>query len=104
MCWGKPFNFVLVVSIGRRYKIFLGIAYDYPDSGGHGGNTTTGEAARKVFGSKELRSRLTKLCPREQRRKYERLLFNDNVILRLTSCRYRVLVDKIGKHINVELC
>ena len=47
--------------------------------------------------TKELRDRLVKLCPPLYRAAYERLLFNDLIILRLISCRYKVLVDKIGK-------
>ena len=46
--------------------------------------------------SKELRDRLVRLCPPLYRVAYERLLFNDLLILRLISCRYKVLVDKIG--------
>ena len=76
---------------------FAGIAYDYPDSGGRAGNTTTSEAARKVFMSKELRDRLVNLCPLLYKAAYEKILVNDLIILRLMSCRYEVLVDKIGK-------
>ena len=77
--------------------LFAGIAYDFPDSGGRAGNTTTSEAARKVFMSKELRDRLVNLCPPLYKAAYEKILANDLTILRLMSCRYEVLVDKIGK-------
>ena len=36
------------------------------------------------------------LCPALYRNAFEKILFNDLIILRLISCRYRVLVDKIG--------
>ena len=74
-----------------------GIAYDFPDSGGFGGNTTTSEACRKFYHSQELRDRLVKLCPPLYRTAFATILFNDLLILRLTSCRYNVLVDKIGE-------
>ena len=80
-----------------KYPPILGIAYDFPDSGGYGGNTTTSEACRKVYRSKELRGRLVKLCPLLYKSAFEKILFNDLILLRLTSCNYRVLVDKIGK-------
>lgn len=80
-----------------------GIAYDFPASGGYGGNTTTSESARKFFSSKELRDRLVNLCPPLYRAAYEKILFNDLIILRLMSCRYQVLVDKIGNEVNVIL-
>ena len=76
--------------------LFKGIAYDFPDSGGYGGNTTTAEACRKVYRSTELRERLVSLCPDLYKEAFRQALFNDLVILRLTSCKYRVLVDKIG--------
>ena len=74
-----------------------GIAYDFPDSNGYGGNTTTSQSCRKFYHSLELRSRLVKLCPPLFKLAYEKILFNDLIILRLISCRYRVLVDKIGE-------
>ena len=78
------------------YFYFIGIAYDFPDSGGYGGNTTTSEACRKVYRSRELRERLVTLCPPFYKEAFRQALFNDLVILRLTSCKYRVLVDEIG--------
>ena len=47
--------------------------------------------------SKELRDRLVNLCPPLYKAAYEKILANDLTILRLMSCRYEVLVDKIGK-------
>ena len=47
--------------------------------------------------SKELRDRLVNLCPLLYKAAYEKILANDLTILRLMSCRYEVLVDKIGK-------
>ena len=47
--------------------------------------------------SEELRARLVKLCPPLYRGTFEKILFNDLLILRLMSCRYNVLVNKIGK-------
>ena len=47
--------------------------------------------------SAELRERLVSLCPDLYKEAFRQALFNDLVILRLTSCKYRVLVDKIGK-------
>ena len=76
--------------------VLTGIAYDFPASGGYGGNTTTSESARKVFKSKELRDRLVNLCPPLYKAAYEKILLNDLTILRLMSCRYEVLVHKIG--------
>ena len=78
--------------------MYSGIAYDFPDSGGYGGNTTTSEACRKVYRSRELRERLVALCPPVHREAYRQLLLNDLTILRLTSCKYRVLVDEVGKY------
>ena len=83
------------IEIIFRFMI-LGIAYDFPDSNGYGGNTTTSEACRKFYRSSELRGRLVDLCPPLYRNAFEQILFNDLIILRLISCRYRVLVDKIG--------
>ena len=74
-----------------------GIAYDFPDSGGYGGNTTTSEACRKVYRSRELRERLVALCPQVYQIPFRQLLLNDLTILRLTSCNYRVLVEEVGK-------
>ena len=81
-----------------------GIAYDFPASGGYGGNTTTSESARKFFSSKELRDRLVHLCPPLYKAAYEKILFNDLTILRLMSCRYEVLVDKIGNSPIILFC
>ena len=74
-----------------------GIAYDYPDSGGYGGNTTTSEACRKFYRSPELRARLVDLCPPLYKAAFDKILSNDYTILRLISCRYRVMVHKIGE-------
>ena len=81
--------------------IFEGVAYDFPASGGYGGNTTTSESARKVFKSKELRDRLVNLCPPLYKAAYEKILLNDLLILRLMSCKYEVLVDKIGNQASL---
>ena len=83
--------------------IYLGIAYDFPDSNGYGGNTTTSEACRKFYRSTELRGRLVDLCPPLYRNAFEQILFNDLIILRLISCRYRVLVEKIGILIIINI-
>ena len=80
----------------------IGIAYDFPDSNGYGGNTTTSEACRKFYRSSELRARLVDLCPALYRNAFQQILFNDLIILRLISCRYRVLVDKIGIMMIIE--
>ena len=77
--------------------VFVGIAYDFPDSGGYGGNTTTAEACRKVYRSTELRERLVSLCPPLYQEAMRQLLLNDLTILRLTSCKYKVLVEEVGK-------
>ena len=45
-------------------------------SGGSGGNTTTGEAARKVYRLPELRGRLVDLCPPEHKFVFEAILFH----------------------------
>ena len=92
-------NIGIVIRSLFSFSFFLieGIAYDFPDSGGYGGNTTTAEACRKVYRSTELRERLVNLCPDLYKEAFRQLLFNDLIILRLTSCKYRVLVDKIGK-------
>ena len=78
--------------------VFVGIAYDFPDSGGYGGNTTTAEACRKVYRSTELRERLVSLCPPLYQEAMRQLLLNDLTILRLTSCKYKVLVEEVGKY------
>ena len=43
------------------------------------------------------------MCPIIYRDAFRKVLFNDLLILRLTSCRYRVLVDEIGKCIKFEV-
>ena len=91
-----------MLKIGYFYLIFTGIAYDFPDSNGYGGNTTTSEACRKFYRSSELRSRLVNLCPNLYKNAFEQILFNDLIILRLISCRYRLLVDKIGGFVNCK--
>ena len=83
-------------------KLIAGIAYDFPDSGGYGGNTTTSESCRKVYRSSELRGRLVDLCPPLYKAAFERIFFNDCILLRLISCRYRVLVNRIGRLFKVE--
>ena len=43
-------------------------------SGGSGGCTTTGEAARKFYNSPELRERLVELCPAAYQDAYRDIL------------------------------
>ena len=73
------------------------MAYGYPDSKGCGGTTTTGEVARKMFHSEELRNRMVKMVPDVFRPAVSQILFNDLILLRLMSCDYLLLPDKIGK-------
>ena len=78
-----------------------GIAFNMATSGGSGGNTTTAQAARTVYQDPEIRSRLVDLCPQEFKAAYSRILANNYVILRLTSCN-RLLdlkrVEELCKH------
>ena len=75
-----------------------GIAYSYPDAKGLGGNTTTAGVARKFFNSEVLRQRVVDLCPMLYREAMQRILFNDLILLRLMSCDYSLLPDKIGMY------
>lgn len=77
--------------------LFLGVAYEFPDSSGHGGTTTTSEDARKVFGSTELRQRLVNMAPDAYKAAYDEILFNDYILLRLISCNLRILPDKVDQ-------
>ena len=74
------FRYLISFSLSH-YFFFIGIAYDFPDSGGYGGNTTTAEACRKVLRSAELRERLVSLCPDLYKEAFRHSLFNDLVIL-----------------------
>ena len=74
----------------------IGIAYSYPDAKGLGGNTTTAGVARKFFFSEVLRQRVVDLCPMLFREAMKKILFNDLILLRLMSCDYTLLPDKIG--------
>ena len=87
ICWKVRF----------KKKVFLGVAYGFPDAKGFGGTTTTGQVARKFFNSDVLRTRLVNLCPEQFRPAMERILFNDLILLRLMSCSYVLLPSKIGK-------
>ena len=64
---------------------------------GFGGTTTTGELARKIYGSEALRNRIVQLCPVIYRPAMAQILFNDFILLRLMSCDYDLLPDKIGR-------
>ena len=72
-----------------------GIAFNMPTNGGSGGNTTTAEAARKVYQTPELRDRLVALCPDQHKFVFSEILFNTNLILRLLSSDKELMVDKI---------
>ena len=94
----------------------LGVAYGFPDAKGLGGSTTTAELCRKMLFSKSLRGRMVNLCPELYRSAMRMILVNDLVILRLMSCDYVLLPDKIGirlvsnkfkiifKHFPAHLC
>ena len=73
------------------------MAYAFPDAKGFGGNTTTAAVARKVLSSPNMRNRLVQLTPQLYRPAITRILFNDLILLRLMSCDYKLLPDKIGK-------
>ena len=80
-----------------QFDLNSGVAYGFPDAKGFGGTTTTGEVARKIFKSEILRERIVQLCPELYRPAMRRILFNDLILLRLMSCEYKLLPDKIGK-------
>ena len=67
------------------------------DIKGCGGTTNTGEVARKIFHEEELRNRLVKLVPEVFRPAIQKILFQDLILLRLMSCDYLLLPEKIGK-------
>ena len=67
------------------------------DIKGCGGTTTTGEVARKIFHEEELRNRLVKLVPEVFKPAIQKILFQDLILLRLMSCDYLLLPEKIGK-------
>jgi hypothetical protein len=67
---------------------------------GCGGTTTTGEVARKIFHEEVLRERLVKLVPEVFRPAMRKILFQDLILLRLMSCDYVLLPDKIGKSLE----
>ena len=73
----------------------IGIAFNMPTNGGSGGNTTTAEAARKVYQTPELRERLVALCPDQYKFVFGQILFNTNLILRLLSSNKELMVDRI---------
>ena len=73
----------------------IGIAFNMPTNGGSGGNTTTAEAARKVYQTPELRDRLVALCPDQYKFVFGEILFNTNLILRLLSSNKELMVDRI---------
>ena len=50
-------------------------------SGGSGGNTTTADAARKVYRMPDLRSRLVDLCPPEHKFVFEEILFHSEYFI-----------------------
>ena len=81
----------------QKDLLFVGLAYDFPDSGGYGGNTTTAEAARKFYKSEVLRERLVSLCPDPYIESFRQILLNDLIILRLMSCNLHLITDKVGQ-------
>ena len=83
--------------VGGSVRENIGVAYGYPDAKGCGGTTTTGEVARKMFCEEELRSRIVKLVPQEFRPAMEKILFQDMILLRLMSCDYLLLPEKINR-------
>ena len=50
-----------------------------------------------MFHSEELRNRMVKMVPDVFRPAVSQILFNDLILLRLMSCDYLLLPDKIGK-------
>ena len=50
-----------------------------------------------MFRSNELRERLVAICPPLYQEALRQLLLNDLIILRLTSCKLKVLVEEVGK-------
>ena len=72
------------------------MAYAFPDAKGFGGSTTTAAVARKVFTSSNMRERLVKLTPELYRPAMRKILLNELILLRLMSCDYKLLPDKIG--------
>ena len=56
-------------------KQFSGIAYNMATSGGSGGNTTTGQTARRFYSSLEMRERLVAMVPEEHRDNFREILF-----------------------------
>ena len=53
----------------------IGIAFNMPTNGESGGNTTTAEAARKVYQTPELRDRLVAPCPGQYKFVFGEILF-----------------------------
>ena len=53
--------------------------------------------ARKIYKSPVLRKRVVDMCPVLYRAAMDAILFNDLILLRLMSCDYRLLYEKIGK-------
>ena len=74
-----------------------GLAFNMATSGGSGGNTTTGESARKLFGTPDIRERLVALCPQEHQETFRRCLFYDNTLLRLMSSSRLLDVEAVEK-------
>lgn len=95
--------------------MLAGIAYNMATSGGSGGNTTTAEAARKVYKMPEIRDRLVELCPPRHKFVYDEIITNsefsvietlliitslpDNLLLRLVSSDLLLLPDKLGQYL-----
>ena len=48
-------------------------------SGGSGGNTTSAEAARKVYWNAEIRDRLVNLCPPQFKFLFDKILFTSKL-------------------------
>ena len=90
-----------------------GVAYAWPDSRvstvlynilvyyycdnqqGMGGNSTTGQVARKFFGSQNLMARVVLLVPPQQKENIRKLFVQLSLILRLVSSREKVDCSKL---------
>lgn len=61
-------------------KLSAGIAYNMATSGGSGGNTTTGQTARRFYSSQQMRARLVGLVPEQHKNTVREILFHSKTI------------------------
>ena len=62
-----------------------------------GGNSNTGQSARKFFFDREIRDRVVSWLPEQYQEAFQELFSNLSVILRVMSCDKPIKLDKISQ-------